>query len=331
MVFADAAGTPLMAGPSFIPNIFAGGEVDRAGLMRKDAEWLARHLEHPESRMVVIWRDKHLVNTGEAAAPAYLSVAEALALVGEGAAPTLLGLHQDRAVFCVDLSHMADAPEHPALASQGEFMDIRDVAALMGRDEVQMLAQARGLSYWHRRHRFCGACGAPTQIAEAGHVRICTNGDCGVHHFPRTDPAVIMLVVDGDRCLLGRRPGRENFMYSTLAGFVEPGESLEDAVAREVLEETNIRVSQVRYAHSQPWPFPANLMLGFYADAATTEITANPDELADAQWFTRDDVAQLMQLRDKSEMDKAGLKMHLPRPISIARRLIGDWLEGRAG
>jgi NAD+ diphosphatase len=320
-----------MPGPANIPNFFAGGDVDRAGLMRKDAAWLARHLAHPESRVTVLWRDKPLVNTGETASPAYLTLADALALAGEGAVPTLLGLHGGRAVFCLDISHLKDAPEHPALAEQGEFIEIRDVAAIMGRDEAQMLAQARGLLYWHRRHRFCGACGAPTEISEAGHVRICTNADCGLHHFPRTDPAVIMLVVDGDRCLLGRRPGNENFMYSTLAGFVEPGESLEDAVAREVLEETNIQVAEVRYAHSQPWPFPANLMLGFYADAATTEITANPDELADAQWFSRGDVARLMQLRDRREMEKAGLTMHLPRPISIARRLIGEWLNGTAG
>lgn len=312
-------------------NIFAGGGFDRAGLMRKNAEWIARHLCHPESRTVIVWRDKHLVARGEPAIPAYLPVCEVTALLAEGAAPTLLGLHEDRAVFCVDLSHIDDAQAHPALHGRGEFLDIRDVAALMGRAEAQMLAQARGLLYWHKRHRFCGNCGAPTEAAEAGHVRVCTNADCAIHHFPRTDPAVIMLVVDGARCLLGRRPGRQNFMYSTLAGFVEPGESLEEAVAREVMEETNIRLADVRYAHSQPWPFPANLMLGFYADAATRAITPNPDELADARWFSRDEVAALMALRDKDDAARAGVKAHLPRPISIARRLIADWLDGRAG
>lgn len=312
-------------------NVFAGGGIDRAGLMRKDAEWIARHLSHPESRIVVVWRNRHLVSAGDAVLPVYLSVTEATALLSEGAVPTLLGLHEERAVFCADLSHIEDAEAHPALAGRGRFIDIRDVAALMGRAEAQMMAHARGLLYWHRRNRFCGNCGAPTESAEAGHVRICTNADCAIHHFPRTDPAVIMLVVDGDRCLLGRRPGRENFMYSTLAGFVEPGESLEEAVAREVLEETNIRLAAVRYAHSQPWPFPANLMLGFYADAATTEITPNPDELADARWFGRDEVARLMALRDRDEAAKAGMTAHLPRPISIARRLIRDWLEGRSG
>jgi NAD+ diphosphatase len=189
---------------------------------------------------------------------------------------------------------------------------------------------ARALFFWHRRHLFCGLCGSPTVPGEAGFVRKCTNAECGTTHFPRTDPAVIMLVVDGDKCLLGRRPGRQNFMYSTLAGFVEPGESLEEAVAREVMEETDIRVANVRYAHSQPWPFPANLMLGFYADAASREISLNDQELADARWFTRDEVRDLMVVRDRTESERLGGALHLPRPISIARRLISEWIEGKA-
>ncbi len=167
-------------------------------------------------------------------------------------------------------------------------------------------------------------------MGEAGHVRICTNADCATTHFPRTDPAVIMLVIDGDRCLLGKRPGRQSFMYSTLAGFVEPGESLEEAVAREVMEETGIAITNIRYAHSQPWPFPANLMLGFYADATSTEIVFNDDELADANWFTRDEVRELMAARDHTDSERLGGALHLPRPVSIARRLISEWLEGHA-
>jgi NAD+ diphosphatase len=312
-------------------NIFAGGGYDRAGLQRKDADWLRKLLNNPASRIVLLWRDKHLVALEPDPAPAYLSPMEARALLGNDAPPpTLLGLHGENAVFCVDIS-AHDAPhEHPAVAGRGQFLDIRDVAALMAQAEAQMLAQARGLLYWHRRHGFCGVCGAPTISAEAGHVRVCTNAQCGIQHFPRTDPAVIMLVTDGDRCLLGRRPGNANFMYSTLAGFVEPGESLEQAVAREVMEETGIHLAAVRYAHSQPWPFPANLMLGFYAEAASTEIDFNTDELADARWFERDEVRALMALRDKADAEKAGLNMHLPRPISIARRLIGDWVNSPA-
>lgn len=312
-------------------NIFAGGGIDRAGLMRKDAAWVEGLLGDPGSRVIPVWRDRHFIRLDRDAAPVMVTVAESRALAPAPDAPTpFLGFLDERAVFCADISHLDDPLAHPALAERGTFMDIRDVAALMGRAEAQVLAHARALLYWHRRHRFCGACGAPTAVEEAGHVRVCTDPACDVHHFPRTDPAVIMLVVNGDTCLLGRRAGRDTVMYSTLAGFVEPGESLEEAVAREVMEETGIAVANVRYAHSQPWPFPANLMLGFYADAASTEVRVNEDELADARWFDRAEVRELMAVRDKADAARLGNAYHLPRPISIARRLIGDWLEGRA-
>ena len=311
-------------------NVFAGGGLDRAGLLRKDADWVARQLADAGSVVILTWRDKHFVAPGPEAAPAFMATAEALALAHPEAPPTLLAIHGEKAVFSADISHLDDPAAHPALAGRGEFMDVRDIAATMSNAHAQMLAHSRALAYWHRRHRFCGNCGAPTVAQEAGHVRVCTNADCGLHHFPRTDPAVIMLVVDGDRCLLGRRPGRDNRMYSTLAGFVEPGESLEEAVAREVMEETGIAISAAHYAHSQPWPFPANLMLGFYAEAATTEVRINEEELADARWFTRDEVRALMAARDRAEAEAAGLTAHLPRPISIARRLIGEWMNGLA-
>jgi NAD+ diphosphatase len=170
--------------------------------------------------------------------------------------------------------------------------------------------------FWHSRHRFCGACGAPTRSEEAGHMRRCTDDACKTMHFPRTDPAVIMLVTDGERALLGRNRNFVAGMYSTLAGFVEPGESLEDAVAREVMEETAIRVGTVHYHSSQPWPFPANIMLGFYAEATSTEITVDEGELEDARLFERDWL--------RTHVDDESFR--LPRLDSIARRLIGDWL-----
>ena len=312
------------------PNFFSGGAFDRAGLRRKDEGYIARLRQDPTTRMIPVWRDQHLILIKQEPEPVYLAPHEVPPLAADDEQVALLGLVGEQAVFAFDISHI-DAPlDRPELSGRGDFVDIRDVGSLLSRADAQLMVLARALFYWHRRHAYCGVCGAPTLSGEAGHVRVCTNPPCGTTHFPRTDPAVIMLVTDGDRCLLGRRPGRQNFMYSTLAGFVEPGESLEEAVAREVMEETGIVATNIRYAHSQPWPFPANLMLGFYADAGTTDIRLNPDELADARWFTRDDVAELMAVRDRNEAERLGGALHLPRPVSIARRLISEWLEGRA-
>jgi NAD+ diphosphatase len=197
----------------------------------------------------------------------------------------------------------------------GEWIDLRRVGPLMARSEGSVLAYARGLMWWHARHRFCGVCGSPTESIEAGHVRRCTNSDCSASHFPRTDPAVIMLVHDGDRALLGRQKVWAPGMYSTLAGFLEPGESLEETVAREVYEEAGIRVGEVRYHSSQPWPFPASLMIGFHAVAVSRDIRLNQSELEDAAWFSR------AELRDFASQAKS-----LPRADSIARQLIEDWL-----
>jgi NAD+ diphosphatase len=186
----------------------------------------------------------------------------------------------------------------------------------MDRAEGSVLAYARGMIWWHSRHRFCGVCGGPTESAEAGHVRRCLDAACATTHFPRTDPAVIMLVTDGERALLGRQKAWPKGQHSTLAGFVEPGECLEDAVAREVCEETGIRVEEVRYHSSQPWPFPASIMLGFTASAATTEIAVDTSELEDARWFERG------WIRRHGDDDE----FRLPRRDSIARHLIEDWL-----
>ena len=172
--------------------------------------------------------------------------------------------------------------------------------------------------HWHRRHRFCGRCGAPTESRKAGHLRVCTRPACGLEHFPRTDPAVIMLVHDDEACVLGRRPGWPPGLHSTLAGFVEPGESLEEAVAREVREEAGLEVplEGIRYNSSQPWPFPASLMLGFHARAERAPLTVYEAELESVAWYSRE------TLRNLEEGDD----LRLPRRDSIARRLIEDWL-----
>jgi NAD+ diphosphatase len=196
----------------------------------------------------------------------------------------------------------------------GEFVDLRAVPGQLGGEEASIMAHARGLMHWRTKHGFCGVCGSKCTPKSAGHVMQCTG--CQAQHFPRTDPAVIMLVFHGDRALLGhsaRFPAAN--MYSTLAGFVEPGESLEEAVAREVFEESGVRVGKVYYHSSQPWPFPASIMLGFYAEASSVDITIDPEELVDARWFTRD------QLRNPQDHG-----FRLPRGDSIASRLIADWI-----
>ena len=188
------------------------------------------------------------------------------------------------------------------------------------------MAYARGILHWHQHHRYCGQCGHPTENQHGGHMRLCLNPDCGRETFPRTDPAVIMLVEhtpsngEPPKCLLGRHSAWPPGSYSTLAGFVEPVESLEEAVAREVFEEAGIRVANVRYQASQPWPFPSSLMLGFRAQAETTAIKLDPDELADARWFTAEEIRSFGEWGD----DSASLR--LPRKDSIARFLVESWL-----
>jgi NAD+ diphosphatase len=234
----------------------------------------------------------------------------------------LLGVREERAYFALDFSDhesplQAIRTEALQVQAPVEFTDLRRVGPLLARPDGALLAYARGMMFWHGRHRFCGVCGSPTKSADAGHVRRCTNPDCATSHFPRTDPAVIMLVTDGERALLGRQKIWPKGQHSTLAGFVEPGESLEQAVAREVHEETGIVIDQVTYQSSQPWPFPASIMLGFTARAVTTEITVDATEIEDARWFER---SYMLSHADDDIF-------RLPRRDSIARRLIEDWLK----
>jgi NAD+ diphosphatase len=297
------------------PNFYAAGGLDRVGRRRKDAEWLAERLADPASRFVPVWRSQNLVMTNGQGSPeaAFLARHEILC---EGET-VLLGTVAGCAYFALDFSHVEMPREALRAATPVELTDLRRVGPLLARHEGSLLAYARGIAYWHQRHRFCGVCGRPASSEEGGHLRRCTDPACATQHFPRTDPAVIMLVHDGERCLLGRQRVWPAGMHSTLAGFVEPGESLEEAVAREVVEETGIIVDQVTYHSSQPWPFPASIMLGFHARARTTDIEVDQSELEDARWFDR------AFLRSHEDGDD----FRMPRRDSIARRLIEDWLR----
>lgn len=298
------------------PNYYAGAALDRAALRRRDEAWLAARLADPATRLVPVWRSHSFVAHGDTPAAAILAAEIAMELLHGDATPVLLGIIGETAHFAVDLSDLADPAADPLLAPHGRFIDLRSVGPLLGHEEGALLAYARGLLHWHARHRYCGVCGAPTTSAEAGHVRRCSNIDCAAVHFPRTDPAIIVLVTDGARALLGRQKIWPPGMHSTLAGFVEPGESLEDAVRREIREEAGIEIGDVSYHSSQPWPFPSSIMLGFFARALTTELRLDDDELECAAWYSRD------QLRASPEDDS----FRLPRRDSIARRLVEDWL-----
>jgi NAD+ diphosphatase len=276
------------------PNTFAGEALDRAGPQRRDEAWLAARLADPATRVVVAGESGVLV-AGER--PRLLAVDE---LPG-GLELVLLGVDGDGlAVFAAD----------PGDAVAGEWRGLRDLAPVLSQAEGGMVAHAVALLNWHRRHRFCANCGAASEAREAGHMRACPA--CGAQHHPRTDPVVIMLVHDGDRAILGRQAHWPSGRYSALAGFVEPGESLEEAVAREVREETGARVAEIDYRSSQPWPFPSSLMLGFAARWAGGEPAVRDGELEDVGWFTRTAIV-------------AGDVM-LPPPTAIARRLIDEWL-----
>lgn len=321
-------------------NYYAAPGFERAGLRRRDNAWIRARIADASSQFVPVWRSQNLVVDLAGAEPraVVLAADHATVLLGDGdheahlahGRIVFLGEIASRAHFAVDLSGVEaplDMLASPALAASGipaegaRFADLRQLAGRLARHEGALLAFARAMLFWHQRHRFCGLCGSPTLSEEAGHMRRCSNPDCAAMHFPRTDPAVIMLVSDGERALLGRNKNFPPGMYSTLAGFVEPGESLEDAVAREVREETAIEVGLVTYHSSQPWPFPANIMLGFHAASATSEITVDYGELEDAKWFERDWL--LAHADDDS--------FRLPRLDSIARRLVEDWLHRRAG
>lgn len=297
--------------PASRTNAYTGSPLDRAGHHREDAGWIAAAFTDPATLFAPVWRARSLMRGVEAGAPegVLLGGMAAEKLRQAGGPWAFLGLWDARPVFAIDVSH-EEAP--PVSADAGSFTDLRAVAGLLPVGEASVLAHARGMMHWRVKHRFCGVCASALDVRSAGNALSCPG--CGAQHFPRTDPAVIMLVVRGDHCLLGHSVRFPQKMYSTLAGFVEPGESLEEAVRREVMEEAGIAVGLVSYHSSQPWPFPSSIMLGFHAEGLSEAITIDRDELQDARWFSR------AELRDPQGFS-------LPRADSIARRLLEDWMN----
>lgn len=301
-----------MASTRSRPNTLAGPYVDRAALWRKDEARLRAALEDPATLFVPVWRTRNLVVAGSERVSAYfVSGTQIFAGVDAGEF-ILLGEFRNRACFAVEIT----GEEPPSLGPQVEPHDLRLIAGELPAEEAGLLAYARAMVHWRQHHRYCGRCGARTISLQGGHVLRCSDDSCATQQFPRIDPAVIVLITDGERALLGRQAAWPPGRYSTIAGFVEPGESLEDAVAREVHEETGVEVDVVEYHSSQPWPFPSSLMLGFTAHASTTEIHRNDEELEDARWLTRAQIA-------------AG-EVALPITHSVSFRLIEDWYDAGA-
>ena len=291
------------------PNVFAGAPLDRMDAHRKNPAAVDAHLGAASTLFVPTWRGRNLVVGDQAALKAAFLPGDIARAQLKQMPWALLGRDANTSYVALDLSNL-DAPM--PTDGPGRFDDLRRMGGLLPAYDAALLAYARGLMHWRTRTRFCGVCGATCLAQSAGHVMACTG--CETHHFPRSDPAVIMLVTHDDRILLGQPARfRDRRVFTTLAGFVEPGESLEETVARGVYEEAGIRVGNVRYSSSQPWPFPASVMLGFTAEAENDEITIDRNELVEAGWFGRD------QLR-------APDGFVLPPDLSIARRLIDDWI-----
>jgi NAD+ diphosphatase len=292
------------------PNFFAGPYLERRAEAREDAEWIAAAWADTGSRYLVSRGMAQLVS-GDPPRAALLTREVALVRSAPAASLTLLGWFGGARCVLITLPSGRDV-EPPAGT---RFEELRPLSALLPADEAGLLAYARALSVWRARTQHCGVCGAPTQPTRGGHCLTCSNPQCAEEFFPRIDPAIIVLVSDGERALLGRQASWPPRRYSTIAGFVEPGESLEDAVAREVEEETGVRITDARYDSSQPWPFPSSLMLGFRARAAPGSAVRVGGELEDARWFTR---AQLTSGEALA-----------PPSHSISWRLISGWLEDR--
>ena len=296
-------------------NMFVAQALERSNYRRKDPDWIARRMRDPASFFVAVWKSKILVTEGEAPGPVLLKWQQLEGHAEEDFA-FFLGERNGNSYFAVDVDEKA--PD--AFGASGRFRDLRAVAPLLSREDGALLAYAKTLVYWHKRNYFCGACGSRNEMRDGGHCRTCVNPQCGVVHFPRTDPAIIVMIRSGEKCLLARQSIWPEHMYSVVAGFVEPGESAEGAVAREVFEEVGLRVKNIRYHSSQPWPFPCSLMLGFTADTEDEQITLGDKELEDARWFRRPELREAVE---------NGV-VKLSTPVSISYRLIEDWFDAES-
>jgi NAD+ diphosphatase len=307
-------------------HTFSGNPMDRADALRRDEAAIKEASVSADSRYLPFWNlnvliEGVLLEGADASALGWLEQPE-VARLAIDIPPVLLGIHSGRPHFAIDISSLGDPIHELNLGTDWQFDDARRAAMVLPAGESGILAQARSQLDWHRRHQFCSVCGQHTRQFKGGHVRRCP--DCSAEHFPRTDPVAIMLIIHGETCLLGQSAGRlaRTGMYSALAGFIDQGESIEEAVRREVMEEAGVRVGEVRYHSSQPWPFPSSLMIGCHGRAESEAISIDTEEMADVSWFSKTDVRAAMD-----GIDTTTLKV--PGPIAIAHHLLKAWIDGQ--
>jgi len=309
---------------------FGGADFDRSALLRRNDAQISHLLRQPETRVLPIWRNRVPVDGNDRL---FMAPADHPVFADAVAPAAFLGIHEGQSLFARDISAWGGdsaAPagggawdstthHHPETPDSCIFVDLRQVMFRLSPLGAELAAMSIGLFAWHRHHRFCANCGAASHITMAGWQRECP--DCGRQHFPRTDPVVIVLVTSGNDLLLGRSPGWPEGMYSLLAGFMEPGETIEIAARREVFEETRIKLGPVTYLASQPWPFPSSLMIGCRAEATNRTIEIDSQEIEDARWISREEVM--------ADWASPGGAIIAPREGAIASFLIRNWLSGR--
>lgn len=301
-------------------HTFAGGPLDRAGHRRTDAEWISAKLKDPSTRIVPLWKLQPLV-TPRRDGIGWLSPVELEGYLMSGVPTIFLGEDDTgTAHFAIDVTAYDDANRSEPFTSVGKFMDLRAIALQLPIGDPSTLGTAKAILDWNARHQFCAVCGNKTEMRECGYMRKCSDGHCNAEHFPRTDPVVIMVATHGDQCLIGRQPMFPANMYSALAGFIEPGENIEEAVRREIHEEAGIVVGDVSYHSTQPWPWPSSLMIGCFAEAKTTEITVDGEELEEARWVSRALLKDVLN----GATDTGVL---LPPPMAIGFQLIKAFAE----
>jgi NAD+ diphosphatase len=302
---------------------FTGSPLDRASEKRTDADWIAARRRDPSSFILPMWRLQPFIIGPEKAQPplelGLLRPGLADSLAAPDAPSVFLGLEGDKAMFAVDISAARDPASEGPLAGFGHFRDARAAGAMLPAKDAAIMGQAKAMIDWHNRHGFCANCGARSDLADAGWKRFCAA--CNTEHFPRTDPVVIMLGVHGNACLVGRNKRFPGNFYSALAGFMEPGESIEEAVRRELMEEVNLKVGKVHYHATQPWPFPSSLMIGCLAEAESRDFKPDGEEIADAMWVDRDKARRLIAGERFDDIS-------VPPAIAIAHHLIKAFAEG---